>query len=637
MQLILFEPESNWNPPEVLPDLSSAKYIAFDCETRDPNLKSRGPGGIRKDGHVAGVSLATETGVALYLPIGHQAGGNIDKGLVRRYLKAQLGRENQIKIAANALYDLEWLKCDLDIDVVGPIYDVQGAEPLIDENQRSYSLERISRKYLGDGKNEELLKRALAAFFSKKEADKRNLWRLHSKYVGPYAEADAIQTLNTYLNQEPLLHKEGVWDIFLMEMRLLKAMFYMRMRGVPVDLDRAEQSLLELKKREAAAQKRLNDMTGMRVEVWSANSLQPAFDKLGFYYPRLATGNPSFTADWLNEQTHDLAKSILEVRKTNRMWSTFVKGQVLDHNVNGRVHCQFHANRSDDGGTVTGRFSSSQPNLQQVPSPDKDPVLATFARSLFIPEQGADWHCNDYSQIEPRLQLHYAIIRGKPGADKAARMMVEEGLDFHTLTANITGLPRKKAKTINLGLSYGMGLDKLANDLGLSVPEAKDILAQYHEGMPFLRSITNEVNKRAETKGYIRTLLGRKRRFERWESGSRDKNRGTAPLGSRQEAIEEFGMPVRRAFTHKAFNALIQGSAADVIKKVMVDIFESGVLNEGAAMHLTVHDELDFSVDKGRADIAKKIVEIMQNSVQVSVPLKVDNEVGPSWGEVAKN
>lgn len=632
MQFVLFEPQSDWTPPETLPTLEHASIIAIDCETYDPNLKTRGPGGVRKDGHVAGVSIATDTGICIYLPIGHQAGGNLDRGFVKRYLQRELSRPHQEKVGANFLYDLEWLKCDLDVEIAGQLYDVQAAEPLIDENQRSYSLERIARKYLGEGKDEALLTTALAAFFGK-SGGKGDMWKLHSKFVGPYGEADAAQTLNSFLKQRDILHREGLWDIFLLEMRLMRVMFYMRLQGVPVDVPRAERALVELQRREAEAQKKLNYAVGMNVNVWSATSLQQAYDYKGIPYPRLLTGNASFTQDWLKEQRDELSLMVLNVRKINRMWSTFVKGQVLDHHIDGTVYCQFHANRGESGGTVTGRFSSSNPNLQQVPSPEKDPDLASFARSLFIPLPGCDWHCDDFSQIEPRIQLHYAIMRGHQGAKEAAEVMITQGLDFHTLTANITGLPRKRAKTINLGLSYGMGLAKLAEDLGVTEPEAREILGQYHENMPFLKGITQEVNTRAENQGFIKTLLGRKRRFDLWESGRHMKGQA---LPSRAEAIEKYGLPVRRAYTHKAFNALIQGSAADVIKKVMVDIYESGVMSEGAAMHLTVHDELDFSVDKAKPEVGREIVHMMENSVKLSVPFKVDNEIGPSWGEVGK-
>lgn len=635
MQGLLFgEPKSSWTPPEVLPSLAGAKYIAVDTETRDPHLKTRGPGGIRGDAYVVGISLATDIGHKLYLPIRHQGGGNLDPGLVKRYVRAQLSNAQQPKIFANAMYDLEMLKCSCDIDVVGPIYDVQVAEPLLDENQRSYSLERISRQYLGRGKNEGLLDEALKAFFPKNEANKGSLWKLHSKYVGPYAEDDADETLQVFMHQRKRLEADGLMQIFDLETRLIPCLFYMRMLGVPVNIPLAEQTLKDLQAKEREAQAKLNYITGLKVDVWAAKSLQAAYDEKGIAYPRLLTGTASFTKEWLAEQVDEISEAVGQVRKLNRMWSTFVKGQVLEHHVNGRVHCQFHALRSDEGGAVTGRFSSSGPNLQQVPSPDRDPVLAKFARRLFVPEGGSEWHCNDFSSVEPRVQLHYALLRNVPGSADALRLTLE-GFDFHTMTAELTGLPRKQAKVINLARSYGAGAAKIGLQMGISEMEAKEILRQYDEKMPWLKTIIGEVTRRAEDVGYITTLSGRRRRFDHWEPAGF--GRKGQPLPSREAAIQAYGNPVARSKTYTAFNGLVQGGAADVIKEVMVAVWESGLLNEGAGLHLTVHDELDFSVDKGKRDTTgKRLVEVMENTVKLKVPLKVDNEIGPSWGEVEK-
>lgn len=639
MQLVLFgAPESNWTPPEVLPDLSRAKYIGVDIEGKDPFLKSKGPGYLRGDAFVCGISLATDIGHKIYLPIAHGGPnavgmGNLDKRLVVRYLKRELGRPDQAKVFANAMYDLEGLKCDLDIDVAGTIYDIQVAEPLIDENQRSYSLERIAGKYLGKGKNEALLQRALDTFFSKGEANKGSIWKLPARYVGPYAEDDAREALDVFMLQLEEIRNQGLEQIFDLETRLTPCLFYMRQLGVPVDIGRAVRTLADLQQRERELQQHLNNMVGLKINVWAAQSLQAAYDEKGIQYPRLVTGTASFTKDWLKEQADEVSILVAEIRKVNRMWSTFVKGQVLDTHVNGRVHCQFHPLRGDDGGAVTGRFSSSNPNLQQVPSPDRDPILAQFARSLFVADEGCDWHCNDFSSIEPRLQLHYALLRNIPGAATALKLTLE-GFDFHTMTAELTGLPRKQAKVINLARSYGAGPAKIALQMGISENEAREVLRQYDEKMPWLKAIIEAATNRADDKGYVTTLLGRRRRFELWEKAGYG-NKGQ-PVPTRAEAIELYGPRVQRFKTYTAFNGLIQGGAADIIKQVMVDIWESGVLNEGAALHLTVHDELDFSIDKGRTDTAKRIVELMENSVKLRVPLKVDNEVGPSWGEVAK-
>lgn len=633
MQLTLFPPESSWSPPEVLPDLSGAKYIAVDCETKDPHLKTHGPGGIRRDGFICGVAIATDIGHELYLPIRHKGGGNLDAGIVKRYLKKQLSHPQQGKVFANCAYDLEWLKCDLDVDVAGKIYDVQVAEPLIDENQRSYSLERISNHYLGAGKDEGLLQKALEAFFSKGEAHKGNLWQLHSKFVGPYAAGDTRQTLAVFMRQLEEIERQDLGEIFDLETRLTPCLFYMRQLGVPVDINKAEQTLKQLQAEESRLQQELNQLAGVEVNVWAAQSLQIAYDRLGVDYPKLLTGNASFTKEWLAEQTDQVSVRVAEVRKVNRMWSTFVQGQVLETNINGRVHCQFHPLRGDDGGAVTGRFSSSNPNLQQVPSPERDKKLAIFARGLFVPEQDHYWSCCDFSSIETRVQLHYAVARNIPGAAEALKLTLQ-GHDFHTMTAEITGLPRKQAKVINLARSYGAGPAKIALQMGISETEARAVLQQYDAKMPWLKVLINQVTERANDVGFVRTLFGRKRRFNLWEPAGY--GRKGSPVQTRESAIELYGLPVQRYKTYTALNGVVQGSAADIIKKVMVDIYESGLLEEGVKMHLTVHDELDFSMPNGRDDLAREVVNLMENAVKLKVPLKVDEEIGPSWGEVKK-
>lgn len=324
---------------------------------------------------------------------------------------------------------------------------------------------------------------------------------------------------------------------------------------------------------------------------------------------------------------------VLEVRKINRMWSTFVQNQVLDTAIKGRVHCQFHPLRSDDGGAVTGRFSSSNPNLQQVPSPERDKKLAIFARGLFVPEEDCEWHCNDFSSIEPRIQLHYALLRNVPGSSEALKLTLE-GFDFHTMTAELTGLPRKQAKVINLARSYGAGAAKIGLQMGVSENEARSILQQYDAKMPWLRAIINEATERANDVGYITTMMGRRRRYTHWEAAGF--GRKGVPLGSREAAIEAYGPPVQRSKTYTAFNGLVQGGAADVIKNVMVDLFESGLFEQGVRCHLTVHDELDFSIPYNREDLSSEVIHLMETSVALRVPLKVDNERGPSWGEVSK-
>jgi DNA polymerase I-like protein with 3'-5' exonuclease and polymerase domains len=201
--------------------------------------------------------------------------------------------------------------------------------------------------------------------------------------------------------------------------------------------------------------------------------------------------------------------------------------------------------------------------------------------------------------------------------------------DFHQMVADMAGIKRKQAKVINLGMFYGMGVYKLATQLGLSNDEARPLFEQYHQRVPFVRQLAHKCSQSVADKGYIKTLLGRKRHFNLWEPADAQNtwpNR-EQPL-TREDAERVWaGRPLRRSMVHKSLNALIQGGAADMTKKAMVDLYK-----EGYVAHLQVHDELDFSITDSNE--GKKIQEIMENCVKINVPIKVDLEIGPNWGEI---
>ena len=311
---------------------------------------------------------------------------------------------------------------------------------------------------------------------------------------------------------------------------------------------------------------------------------------------------------------------IVEAREFNKARTTFVDA-ILKHQVNGRIHAELHPLRSDVGGTVTGRFSYSNPNLQQIPA--RHGEIGPMIRSLFIPEEGTLWGAFDYSSQEPRIVVHYSKLMGFRGAsDFAEQYSVDARTDFHQMAADIVGVPRKQAKDINLGLFYGMGSKKLAASLGLEFEDAKELFAEYHDKVPFVRELSDYAINRASRKGVIRTVLGRRCRFDKWEP---NKYGSWKPM-TYQEAYAEHGPAIKRAFTYKALNKLIQGSAADQTKAAMV-----ALANEGILPMIQVHDELDVSVES--EDQAKMITEIMQDCVKLEVPSVVDAEFGPNWGE----
>lgn len=623
-QMSMFLPKADWRPPKELPDLSAAKIISLDVETSDPHLLTSGPGGVRHDGKLVGISVATDTGFVGYFPIAHEGGDNLDSGSVLKWARATLGGR-QDKVGANLLYDLEWLRA-AGVEVKGRLRDIQVAEPLLDEERDGgYSLSNLSKYYLNQDKDETLLRDAAKSFGVD---PKGGLWKLPARYVGPYAEADAALPLEIWKHQEKLLREQGLWEIFELESRLLNVILDMRFKGVRIDIDRAEQLNDKCLTEEAQLLTSIRKECGTVVEPWSADELSKAFDNLGIWYPRTNRGNPSFTSDWLNSHEHPFAKSIGDWRKINKMRRDFIEGICLKQQHSGRIHAQFHSLRKDSDGTRTGRFSSSTPNLQQIPA--RDEYWGPLIRGLFLPDEGKQWACLDYSQQEPRVLMHYAFLRGLRGAEDAVNQYRNDAdTDFHQVVADMAGISRKQAKTINLGMFYGMGIYKLSQELGMEQFEAKPIFEQYHSRVPFVRQLAHECTRAANQKGYIKTLLGRHRHFNLFEpADSRNTwpNRET-PL-NRDAAMEVWnGRPLRRSFTHKALNALIQGSSADMTKKAMLDLYD-----EGVTAHITVHDELDFSVeDRVQADTYR---DIMENCVDLELPLKVDVEIGPNWGEI---
>lgn len=628
MQMSLVSPETDWSPPEFLPSLAAAKLIAVDLETSDPHLLTHGSGWATGDGFIAGVAIATDDGFQGYFPIAHANGGNLDRDMVLAWLREELSRKTQAKVFANAQYDVGWLLRE-EVAIAGALYDVQVAEPLLDENRQTYRLDALAQDYLGRRKNEKLLREAAKSWGVD---PKSGIAQMPACFVGPYAEDDAGLTLRIFQLQEIRLREADLWALFQLETSLTPALLAMRSRGVRVNVNEAvklrdkwlsdEQEMLkEIKSR------------WREIDPWNGTMIARAFDLENLPYPRSATGKPSFQSAWLAAHPHSLAQMIYAVRKINKARSTFLEGHILSHARNGRVHCEFHPLRSDAGGTITGRMSSSNPNLQQIPS--RDPDIGHAIRSLFLPEKGTSWLSMDYSQQEPRLTVHYAATMGLRGADEAeAYYKNDPDADYHRMVAEMAGIPRSQAKQINLGLAYGMGKKKLAETLGLTDADAEALFQQYHERVPFVRELTQRATRRATDIGVIRTLLGRQCRFPHWEPTdfSLAQARWADPELRRpmSRAMAEAawpGKPLRRSFTHTAMNKLIQGSAADMTKKAMSDLWSAGILP-----HLQIHDELCFSMESTKH--AEAISEIMRNCIALRVPIRVDGKAGNNWGEI---
>ena len=626
LQLAFDTPKSEWVPPLELPEIFDAKQIAIDVETKDPNLKSNGPGWPTGDGEVVGYAIAVD-GWSGYIPIRHEHGGNLDEKIVNRWLK-KVFESPADKIMHNAQYDAGWIK-QMGFDINGRIIDTMLIASILNENRFSYSLNSISYDVLGKVKVEKGLTEAARSFGLDPKAE---MFKMPAMYVGPYAEADAKLTLELWNYFQVELGKEDLWQIANLELDLLPCLVDMTWRGVRIDQDKVERTRNALLKREKQVLKKIKDLVGKDVEIWAATSIAKAFDELSIPYPRTEKGSPSFTKLFLTDHTHELPQLIVEARNLNKTSGTFINTIMKHCHADGRIHSHINQIRSDDGGTVSGRISMNNPNLQQIPA--RDPELGPLIRSLFLPEEGEQWAAIDFSQQEPRILVHYAHVYGKSrnlelnGVKEFVDGYRENpDMDFHTMVAEMAGIGRKQAKVINLGMMYGMGVNKLSEQLDIPVEEAKTIIRQYHSRVPFVKGLMTGVQNRLNdqsSSGSIRSILGRKCRFDLWEPDTFGMNKAL-PY---REAVQEYGETTRlkRAYTYKALNRLIQASAADMTKQAMVNIYKSG-----KTPMIQIHDEMAMSV-KNKAEAAE-IAEIMEQAVLLEIPNKCDIELGPSWGE----
>ena len=617
----MFTAQTEWDCPENFPDLSDAKYIAIDLETKDPDLKSKGSGAIQGHGEIVGFAVAVE-GWSGYYPIAHEGGGNMDRRIVLEWFK-KVCATDAVKIFHNAMYDVCWIK-SYGIPINGYLMDTMVMASLIDENRLWYSLNSVSFDYLREVKNEKALKEAAESWGID---PKKELYKLPAMYVGSYAEKDAELTLELFKVLSREITKQNLKNVFDLETELFPCLIDMKFKGVSVDIERAHKLKRQLCKEEEELLLTVKKQTGLDVQIWAARSIAKVFDKLSLTYATTEkTGSPSFTKNFLSTHQHPMVKNIAKAREINKAHTTFID-TILKHQYRGRIHADINPIRSDQGGTVTGRFSYSNPNLQQIPARNKE--LGPMIRSLFIPEKDHKWGCFDYSQQEPRLVVHYAATTEPICFDKSVENIVnkfkDDSVDFHQTVADMANISRTQAKTINLGLFYGMGKAKLQAELGLNTKEeAEDLFNTYHTNVPFVRDLMNYTSRTAQTSGSIGTLLGRRCRFNKWEPDQFGMHK---PM-ELEEAERTYGRRrIRRAFTYKALNKLIQGSAADMTKKAMVDLYKEGVIP-----HIQIHDELDNSVESD--DAAKKIIDIMENAVSLEVPNKVDYESGKTWGDI---
>ena len=605
-----------WSAPVDYHDLSNAKEIAIDLETKDEGInKGLGAGWATDRGEIIGFAVATE-GFQAYYPFGHFGGGNLIKEQVLKYMH-DVCRLPCRKIFHNAQYDVGWLKA-YGIDVRGEIVDTMIAGALIDENRYTYKLNALAKDYLGELKAETDLVEAAKAHGVD---PKMEMWKLPAEHVGYYAEQDARLTYLLWQRFKHEIYKQNLHTVWQLEKSLLPILIKMRQKGIRVNTQRAEELKVNFVEKEKEILHRIKKLVGKDIDIWAARQIAFAYDKLGLEYPKTAKSKePSFTQNWLVNSEYEISKLIVSAREINKFHNTFLNS-IMRFEHEGRIHAEINQLRSDTGGTVSGRLSMSNPNLQQLPARNKE--FGPMIRGLFLPEEGFKWGSFDYSQQEPRLVVHYAssIGEGYEGSQELVEAYANADADFHQTVADLVGIDRKQAKTIGLGLMYGMGKNKLANMLGLNFDEASALIGKFNRRAPFVKMLSDRCMKKANEEGVIRTKLGRKCRFNMWET----KDFGIHTPETFENASAKYGSNnIKRAFTYKALNRLIQGSAADQTKQAIVSCSHLGY-----TPLLQIHDELCFNVHE---EDVEKIVKEMEGCVELNVPSVVDVALGNDFG-----
>ena len=651
------------NTPEDL-NLKDIDTVAIDIETYDPNLKTKGSGAIRKDGFVCGIAVATKNETA-YFPLRHSdtdiAYDRINK--IWQILNDKIFQNEKItKVFHNAMYDVCWIRAITGKKMKGRIVDTMIAASVIDENRFRYSLDALSKDYLNEEKYKyDLQQKTLEWSGGMVKDPMSNMHKLPASIVKEYAKQDVNLTyklwnlFNKKIDEVLYIKDDGEQktcrQIFELETKLFLCLVDMKFKGVKIDRSKAILFGRHLKKRRDQIINAIENKTSIRIDIWAAASIKKLLDHLNIkdYKVTPKSKMPQLPKNYLKTHSNKCLRMIAKAREYDKAVNTFIDG-LLGYVYEGRIHADINQIRSDSGGTVTGRFSMSNPNLQQIPARG---YIGKKMRELFIPEEGHQWASFDYSQQEPRIVVHYALKLQLPGTDRLEEEFNKEDADFHQIVADMANISRTQAKTINLGLFYGMGKLKLQRELGLDSNRAKELFNEYHNKVPFVRRLSQELIKFAKENKLLFTLHDRFCRFNKWETTNRewnpDTNRFTeVPLYTEHEAKEAYKAEMLEkykenkidpnymdyferyytpAFTYKALNRLIQGSAADMTKKAMVDLYEKGIVP-----HIQIHDELCISVD------SQYMTNVIQNVMETTIPLEISNKVnckkGENWGTI---
>jgi DNA polymerase-1 len=604
--------------------LNTAPTLAFDVETTSTDqMRAR----------LVGIALALEEGRGYYIPVGHippnaPAEQTAQPDLLDEHTPRQLPLQTVLealrpaltgakvaKVGHNAKYDLVVLR-RYGVDVMPITFDTMVAEWLSDPSSRNLGLKALAwvrtgvqmtpiEDLIGSGRDQITMDRVLV------------------EKAAAYAAADAAMTLRLMGVLRPELEERQGWKLFTeIEMPLIPVLADMEMAGVLLDVDYLRALSADLGERLSALEQQAYDLSGGygKFNLGSPRQINEVlFDKLHLPTVGLRKTTHGFTTEAGTLEAlrglHPIVDVILQWRELSKLKSTYVDAlPALVNPETGRVHTSFNQT-----GTVTGRLSSSDPNLQNIPVRTEE---GRRVRQAFIAPAGHGLLSVDYSQVELRILAHYS-------KDPALLQAFHDGVDIHRATAAaVYGIPleqvtyeqRRFAKAVNFGLMYGMGAYRLARDSNLTLAEAEDFIAAYFARFPGVRAYLDEARARAARLGYVETLLGRRRYFPELDE----------KLG------RKVGVQARQRAEREAVNMPIQGTAADIIKIAMINLARA-LRQDGyrARMILQVHDELVLEVpDDELPHVVPLVVEVMESAFTLDVPLVAEASVGSNWAEM---
>lgn len=759
-----------------LPKIDKDQNITIDLETCDPELKYTAPGYISKVGFVAGIAIAAEEG-AWYLPIHHTEGENFPEDEVRDWMteicssnsfkifhnaQYDLGWLKNIGVQLHGqLFDTMLAAPLLDenlmrysLDNLGKLYLNSGKEevalqaavsakfgkrqthksiirlnegvtpelkeymkfkPFFNAKVRTEPLydlypKEVKEKYIFLGEQKDKDNNTLFKV-PVKTAYKSLLWAVDAEEMGSYPVQDVILTRGLAELFMPKLEQENLTNLCTLENELLPCLLEMREQGTKVDIKGAIAMDTVVSDYRKKLQEELDTEAGFTVNVDAAADLVKVCDKFEIEYNKTDKGNPCFSKEAVPD--HEFFKKVLKCRKIDKTLTTYIRGYIFEKTLYGRLHGQYNQLKSDEGGTVTGRLSSSNPNMQNIPSHG---LIGSMIRSWFIPDNDEEqWLCMDYSGQEPKMLVNLVLmlnkalgkqviknittgeeeikyVEGFPGGELAKQELFSgRKANFHLavakecmretnkehniqvteeeLMAQAKGF-RGKAKTVGLGVMYGLGDQGIADQMkakgiDMTLDGAKELRMAIYKGVPFLNAINNYVMNIARTRGYVLTLLKRRGRFNLWEIPifglSKSEKSKYKPLlfKSMQEANawlrsdegKEFTAKCKgklgraqRAFVYKALNKIIQGSSADQTKTGMVHLYKRGQMNIPSLdiyyrrseivppkMRTQVHDEINVSLPK--EEEAEWYQDVMENCIDLEVESVAEPGLGGNWTE----